>query len=156
MNAGQDTKASSTTWFGTLNNPEKQPQEELEAMHVAAKAVYTVGQLEQGENGTPHIQFYINVGNSKQRLSYMKKVNAKAHWEPVKFDKAAQRYVMKEETRVAGPWEFGTRPIIKQEVGAIKLKQAQRAELNAQIEQVGTVAAMRQGLISFKDVKAVE
>lgn len=156
MDAGQNTKIASTTWFGTLNNPERQPQEELEAMHNMAKAVYTVGQLERGENGTEHVQFYINVGNSKQRLSYMKKLNDRAHWEPVRFDKAAQRYVMKEETRVAGPWEFGTKPIIKQEVGAIKLKQAQRAELNAQIEQVGTIEAMRQGLISFKDVKAVE
>lgn len=40
----------------------------------------------------------------------MKKICPRTHWEPVKCDKGFD-YCMKEETRAAGPWEFGERPI---------------------------------------------
>lgn len=39
----------------TLNNPEHIAQDYLEKIHTALKATYTVGQLEQGAEGTPHI-----------------------------------------------------------------------------------------------------
>lgn len=41
----------------------------------------------------------------------MKKLHAQIHWEPVKNQKGAQKYVMKEETRLDGPWEFGVKPV---------------------------------------------
>lgn len=69
------TTAASCNWFGTLNNPEGDPEALLKSIHEAAKAVYTCGQLEMGESGTLHLQFYVNVGKNKQRLSAMKKVN---------------------------------------------------------------------------------
>ena len=41
------------TWLCTLNNPELT----LEQVHQSTSAAYTVGQLEQGANGTLHLQF---------------------------------------------------------------------------------------------------
>lgn len=41
----------------------------------------------------------------------MKKLDPRAHWEPVIKDNGAGEYCMKEETRVEGPWEFGVRPV---------------------------------------------
>lgn len=41
----------------------------------------------------------------------MKKYDKRAHWEPVKVDNGADRYCMKEDTRVDGPWEFGVKPV---------------------------------------------
>lgn len=46
----------SRTWLCTLNNPE--PEfiiDYLEKWHTTGKARYVTGQLEKGENGTPHI-----------------------------------------------------------------------------------------------------
>jgi len=42
----------------TLNNPDVFAEDYLKAIHEKSGAVYTVGQLEKGENGTPHIQFF--------------------------------------------------------------------------------------------------
>jgi len=63
----------------------------------------------------------MNLG-ANTRLSAMKKLHGKAHWEVVRFNRAAELYVMKEDTRVDGPWEFGIKPIPKQHVDAIKIK----------------------------------
>lgn len=122
MESTADSKKSSPTWFGTLNNPGEDPQGILLSIHNKSKAIYTVGQLEKGVEGTIHLQFYVNVGKNKQRFSYMKKVNSEAHWEVVRFNKAAELYCMKEDTRLDGPWEFGEKPIPKQHIDAIKAK----------------------------------
>lgn len=44
-------------WFGTLNNPEEPDGVEtwLKHLYETAKPVYVCGQLERGDNGTPHI-----------------------------------------------------------------------------------------------------
>jgi len=39
----------------TLNNPDDDTRTYLERLHVKSNAVYTCGQLEKGEEGTPHI-----------------------------------------------------------------------------------------------------
>lgn len=41
----------------------------------------------------------------------MKKRCPKAHFEPVKHDNGASDYCLKEDTRLEGPWEFGKKPI---------------------------------------------
>lgn len=74
------------------------------------KARYVCGQLEKGESGTPHIQFYVNFHNP-QRFSALKRFDPKVHWEPVKSAKASQKYCLKEDTRVEGPYEFGDYPL---------------------------------------------
>lgn len=84
--------------------------ETLEAFHLRGRAVYTVGQLEKGETGTLHLQFYMNFKDAKT-LGGLKKITSRAHWEAVRNKVASQAYVMKEETRVEGPWEFGVKPL---------------------------------------------
>ena len=110
------SRMSSRTWNGVLNNPSKaypllSPEEYLEKWHTAGKARYVCGQLERGEDtGTPHIQFYLNFKN-ETRMAALKKHCKWAHFTPVRRDNGAAEYAMKEETRVDGPWEFGTRPV---------------------------------------------
>lgn len=94
-------------WLCTLNNP---GDLSLAQIHELTKATYTVGQLEKGENGTVHLQFYQNF-KTKCRLSHYKKVLPQAHCEPVVVDNGVAKYCVKEETRVEGPWEYGTKPI---------------------------------------------
>ena len=52
----KDNDKRSRTWLCTLNNPELT----LEQVHQSTSAAYTVGQLEQGANGTLHLQFVQN------------------------------------------------------------------------------------------------
>ena len=44
-------------------------------------------------------------------MTKIKKFDKKIHCEPVKVNNGADTYCLKEDTRVEGPWEFGTRPI---------------------------------------------
>jgi hypothetical protein len=44
-------------------------------------------------------------------LSGLKKICNKAHFEFVRVNNGAHDYCMKEDTRVAGPWEFGIKPV---------------------------------------------
>jgi len=47
--------SSSRNWLLTLNNPEVPADEYLEKIHKDLKAIYTLGQLEKGIEGTIHI-----------------------------------------------------------------------------------------------------
>lgn len=52
-------------YLGTLNNPtDHYPDfdlaQYLESWKTKGKAVYVTGQLEKGEEGTPHVQFFLN------------------------------------------------------------------------------------------------
>lgn len=51
---------SKTIWLGTYNNPKVDTKEYLAKWFNVAKATYVCGQLEMGDEGTPHIQFYLN------------------------------------------------------------------------------------------------
>lgn len=102
----------SRTWMGTHNNPDEPDNVQgwLRRFAEATGAKYVCGQLEKGTEGTLHIQFYVSLGRP-QRLSWLKRQCNRTHWEPVRCNGAAERYVMKEDTRVDGPWEFGTKPV---------------------------------------------
>lgn len=65
-----------------------------------------VGQLEKGENGTPHLQFFINFKHPLA-LSAIKKLDNKIHAEISKSPLASIKYCQKEDTRIDGPWSFG-------------------------------------------------
>jgi len=93
-----------TNWLGTLNNPDVVPQEYLENFFTKLNATYVCGQLEKGAEGTAHIQFFINVKKPGQRISALKKICNKAHFEQVRVNNGADNYCMKEDTRVEGPW----------------------------------------------------
>ena len=83
----------------------------LEGFFKGSKATYAVGQLEKGEETEhPHIQFFLNF-KSKARISAITKVNKRVHCEKVLVNNGADKYCMKEETRVDGPIEFGVKPV---------------------------------------------
>ena len=103
-------------FIGTLNKPQDHykdfmAQDWLAELHKRSGAVYTVGQLEKGEEGTVHLQYFVNVPKPGKRITAMKKVCKHTHWEPVQKDNGAADYCMKEETRIEGPWTFGEKPL---------------------------------------------
>lgn len=86
-----------TSWIITLNNPtqmEITSWENIKQNHFVKEAV---GQIEEGENGTPHIQGYIRTDNV--RFSQIKKLFPRAHIEITKNAIAAKQYCQKTDTR---------------------------------------------------------
>ena len=67
------------------------------------------GQLEKGEQGTLHFQFYLHFKQSVW-FSTLKKIHGKVHYVNVKKDNGADLYCMKESSRIDGPYEFGQKP----------------------------------------------
>lgn len=92
----------SRAWCFTLNNP-------TEPLDFAAhqNVRYAVYQKERGESETEHFQGYIEL-NKPQRLSAMKNIVPRAHFEPrLGTRDQARDYCMKSESRIDGPWEYG-------------------------------------------------
>lgn len=81
-------------WSITINNPTK---EDMEAQLPAGWKV--TGQIERGEEGTEHYQAMLTTPQT--RFSAVKKVFPRAHIEVAKNRKALERYVRKDDTRVA-------------------------------------------------------
>lgn len=93
-------------WICTLNNPKVT----LEEVHAATGARYTTGQMEEGKLGTKHLQFFQNF-SKKVSLSTYKKANRAIHATVVLKDNGVQAYCNKLETRIEGPWTYGTKPM---------------------------------------------
>ncbi len=105
-------------WVGTENNPEEDSllsRLAREEEPTLPKGVNYIGfQLEEGEEGTPHYQIYIELGRS-QYLSWLKKnISKTAHWEARQGTaKEANAYCTEEEYkgkakgRLDGPWIIG-------------------------------------------------
>lgn len=90
-------------WCFTDNNPAYEP--EAVPVHPAEK--YVSWQLEEGEQGTKHVQGYVEF-RTRQRLTSLKKWLAGAHFEPRKGTaEQAREYTRKEESRKEGPFERG-------------------------------------------------
>lgn len=92
------SQAKYTSWIITLNNPteeEKTSWKQIRLNHFVKEAL---GQIEVGENGTPHIQGYIRTDSV--RFSQIKKLFPRAHIEGAKNAIAARQYCQKQETRV--------------------------------------------------------
>jgi len=114
-------------WCFTLNNPEQ--DEQLSIPYSFPEYVtYAVYQLERGENGTPHLQGYLEC-NGRVRLSKVRSIfGGHAHWETRRGTQAqAIAYCQKEETRLAGPWTTGE---------PVRTEQGKRNDLDALAELV--------------------
>ena len=59
---------------------------------------------------TLHLQF-VQTFKNPVRLAHYKKHVPQAHCEPVLVDNGVDKYCMKQETRVDGPWEYGEKPL---------------------------------------------
>ena len=98
-------------WLLTLNQQEGRDlpdaEEWLNRLFTETKATYVIGQLECGEeSGRAHIQAYANWPDAI-RFGRLKRFDSTVNLREVKIDNGVRQYCMKEETRVAGPWEFG-------------------------------------------------
>lgn len=101
-----DKQVKHRMWLCTLNNP----TEKLSDLFDLFKPQYLCGQLEKGENGTPHFQFYLHF--SKQVLfTQLKKLHDRVHFIGVKINNGVESYCLKTESRIDGPYEFGTKPL---------------------------------------------
>lgn len=136
--------SQATAWLGTLNNPDLTTVEEyIKLWYTKAKATYVNGQLEQGKEGTVHIQFFVLFPRNV-RLSALKKHCGKAHFSPVRRDNGASDYCLKEDTRLEGPWEHGIKPARKNVAGDTKSR-------NETILKMGVEHCVAEGLIHIKD-----
>lgn len=90
-----DSTRRASHWSVTINNPT--PADD-EAIALARQKGWTVeGQLEKGEEGTPHYQLYVKT--PQVRFSAIKSMFARAHIEVARDPNALKQYVKKEETR---------------------------------------------------------
>lgn len=90
-------------WMITINNPTDEEEKNL----VEDKHRYLVYQLEKGEEGTLHIQAFVYYENA---IAFPKKRFPRAHIEKSANIEKSIEYCQKEDTRVRGPYEFGTKP----------------------------------------------
>lgn len=90
-------------WCFTLNNYN---QDDIIKFRELSGCVYKVFQEEVGENGTHHLQGYLYF-QKKARLSAVKKIDGRAHWELSKGNAQQNTdYCTKDETRKAGTEPF--------------------------------------------------
>lgn len=117
-------------WVFTLNNP--QPEEDPNTWG----GTYCIWQLEKGDEGTLHYQGYI-VFKSNKRLSAVKSVNPRAHWELRKgTHQQAVDYCSKQDTRVEGPWSYGEPPSQGKRTDLLLLKE--RLEAGVPVKDLWT------------------
>jgi len=83
-------------WSITINNPT--PADEEDIARARQKGWKVEGQLEKGENGTPHYQLMVSSG--QVRFSAVKKAFPRAHIEPARNPVALKQYVEKEDTKI--------------------------------------------------------
>jgi len=87
-----------TCWSVTINNPNKADDDNIAmAKQKSGWAVY--GQKEVGANGTEHYQLMVKT--PQVRFSAVKKAFPRSHIEVARDRKALQKYVTKEDTRIA-------------------------------------------------------
>lgn len=82
----------SRSWFYTLNNYTEKDVSQLEQLD----CVYHIFGKETGANGTEHLQGCITFKNAT-RLSALKKINVRIHWEVPRALEAARNYCTKDQ-----------------------------------------------------------
>jgi len=119
-------------WCFTLNNPDAEHESSSTPWLPAppSSLSYASWQLERGASDTSHVQGYAEF-SAPLRLSAVKAWLPSAHWEGRKGSRdQARNYTRKEDSRTAGPWEFGVFSVDRQ---------GERSDLTA------AVAALRDG-----------
>jgi len=91
-------------WIFTLNFEGERPE-----LALPDGAKYLVYQHERGQEGHDHLQGYLELSDPHP-LGWLKRnVHHGAHWEFRRGTAVqARTYAMKADTRIEGPWEFGT------------------------------------------------
>lgn len=117
----------------TLNNPESNE------VPIEWGGSYCSWQREEGDEGTPHLQGYIEFDKVK-RLAAMKKLHGTCHWEVRRGTQTqAIEYTQKEDTRVEGFWEYGEK----------KKGQGSRSDLETVCEKIKAGMSMKDVVIDY-------
>lgn len=96
-------------WVFTWNNPDV-AADAVWPLFEEKSATWVFFQEEQGESGTRHYQGTCSF-SSRKSLQQVKTINGAIHFEPRRGSlEQSIDYCSKEETRVSGPYEFGSRP----------------------------------------------
>lgn len=100
-------KRKARNWCFTINNPQEKWKNELISMTEHKDFRYVICQLERGDEGTRHIQGYIQF-NGQLRGSTIKKIHAKAHWEIAAGSlEQNEIYCSKDETSLNERFQLG-------------------------------------------------
>lgn len=89
--------ARATAWSITINNPS--PDDEEDIARARQKGWKVEGQLERGDEGTPHYQLLVKT--PQVRFSAIKATFSRGHIEVCRNIQALQQYVHKEDTKEA-------------------------------------------------------
>lgn len=95
-------------WCFTINNPEDNAYENLRQLYPETCS-YIVFQLEQGEQGTPHIQGYICL-KTRARLAGIRRIIPRAHIEHARGTAEENRNYCTKEPRLQEIVELGNMP----------------------------------------------
>lgn len=109
------TKKKTRTWTLTINNPTDEEVKFIDSMMEDDTVVDLIGQHEEGESGTLHIQLMINWKNPRA-FGGVKKLFPRAHIEPVRNLIGTAKYCSKEDTReeLLPSWEkIGSKSLLK-------------------------------------------
>ncbi len=134
--------------IGTLNNPDMDTNEYLEAWSKKEGVVFVTGQKEKGKEDTPHIQYFVQTKDQK-RIGFFKAICSKSHFEFVKYNNGADDYCNKAETRIEGPFTFGVKPARRNKKGDVKRR-------NEQILELGVTKAVEEGLVPIASYRSVK
>lgn len=105
------TRQRTRAWCLTINNPNEGYPDCLQDWYRDHNMKYLVAQKEKGAEGTEHIQLYVSFENPVS-FSTVKTIFTGAHIEAAKGSpEDNKKYCTKEETRIAGPWEYGELPV---------------------------------------------
>lgn len=101
--------AQSKNWCYTLNNPTLLEKESIKGIFELNDEciAYHVLQLEEGEEGTPHLQGYIQF-KKRVRMNQAKELlSPRVHLEKANGSAQQNRTYCTKEPRLEGPWEYG-------------------------------------------------
>ena len=107
----QASNPKARNWMGTMNGIDERFDGEayLRTMVERGLVKFAVGQLEKGETGNVHLQYYIQRERQTTFATIKRQICPHSHWEVARGTLAqCVAYVTKEDTRIDGPWQFGT------------------------------------------------
>nr|QXP07784.1 MAG: replication associated protein [Arizlama virus] len=102
-----------TFWMWTLNNPTEEEKAAMQTIQSTCPEMkFLLYQLEEGEQHTPHLQGYLELKSRKtlRQTQSLFGLGQRIHLDLRRgTQQQAVDYVTKEDGRLQGPWEFGTR-----------------------------------------------
>jgi len=101
--------SQSKNWVYTLNNPTLLEKESIKGIHALNEEciAYHVLQLEEGAEGTPHLQGYLQF-SKRMRMNQVKELlSPRVHIERAKGNAEQNHKYCTKEPRLEGPWEYG-------------------------------------------------